>query len=463
MLSVVGITKKFNTLNLKILNQSNLIKKNSNNLRLSLKIYNKTNMLSTTNSNKNEETNKETTTIPVMSEENYSFATRAIHVGQEPDPVTGAVIPPISLATTFKQKAAGVHTGYEYSRTGNPTRNSFEKAVASLECAKYGCAFSSGSSTTAAIINLLKAGDHVISIDDVYGGTNRFLNRVASTQGIESSFVDLSDPNILKDAIKENTKLLWIETPTNPTMKIVDVEAIVKIVKSINKDIIVVVDNTFMSPYFQNPLTLGADICVNSISKYINGHSDVIMGIALTNDKELIDRLHFIQNAVGAIPSPFDCWLANRGLKTLAIRMRQHEKNAMAVAKFLEAHPLVEAVYYPGLESHKQHELAKKQMKGFGAMMSVRIKGNLDTSNKFLSSLKLFTLAESLGGVESLCELPCIMTHAAVSPEERAKLGITDTLIRVSVGIEETEDLIKDLDQALKIANEVTNKKRKMN
>jgi len=463
MLSVVGITKKFNTLNLKILNQSNLIKKNSNNLRLSLKIYNKTNMLSTTNSNKNEETNKETTTIPVMSEENYSFATRAIHVGQEPDPVTGAVIPPISLATTFKQKAAGVHTGYEYSRTGNPTRNSFEKAVASLECAKYGCAFSSGSSTTAAIINLLKAGDHVISIDDVYGGTNRFLNRVASTQGIESSFVDLSDPNILKDAIKENTKLLWIETPTNPTMKIVDVEAIVKIVKSINKDIIVVVDNTFMSPYFQNPLTLGADICVNSISKYINGHSDVIMGIALTNDKELIDRLHFIQNAVGAIPSPFDCWLSNRGLKTLAIRMRQHEKNAMAVAKFLEAHPLVEAVYYPGLESHKQHELAKKQMKGFGAMMSVRIKGNLDTSNKFLSSLKLFTLAESLGGVESLCELPCIMTHAAVSPEERAKLGITDTLIRVSVGIEETEDLIKDLDQALKIANEVTNKKRKMN
>lgn len=246
-------------------------------------------------------------------------------------------------------------------------------------------------------------------------------------------------------------------------MKIVDIEAIVKVVKSINSEIIVVVDNTFMSPYFQNPITLGADICVNSISKYINGHSDVIMGIALTNNKEINDRLHFIQNAVGAIPSPFDCWLANRGLKTLAVRMRQHEKNALAIAKFLEAHPLVEAVYYPGLESHKQHELAKKQMKGFGAMMSIRIKGNLDTSNKFLSSLKIFTLAESLGGVESLCELPCIMTHAAVSPEERAKLGITDTLIRLSVGIEETEDIINDLDQALKLANETVNKKRKIN
>jgi len=398
-----------------------------------------------------------------MSPENYGFATRAIHVGQDPDPVTGAVIPPLSLATTFKQSAAGVHTGFEYSRTGNPTRNGFEKAVASLECAKYGIAFSSGSSTTAAIINLLKAGDHVVSIDDVYGGTNRFLSRVANTQGIETSFVDLTDPKILNTTIKANTKLVWIETPTNPTMKMVDIKAIVKIVKEINKDIIIVVDNTFMSPYFQNPMTLGADICVNSISKYINGHSDVIMGIAVTNSKELSDRLRFIQNSVGAIPSPFDCWLANRGLKTLAIRMRQHEKNAMAVAKFLEAHPLVEAVYYPGLESHKQHELAKKQMKGFGAMMSVRIKGNLDTSNKFLSSLKLFTLAESLGGVESLCELPCIMTHAAVSPEERAKLGITDTLIRLSVGIEDTEDIINDLDQALNIANETVNKKRKIN
>jgi len=398
-----------------------------------------------------------------MSQENYGFSTRAIHVGQNPDPVTGAVIPPLSLSTTFKQSAAGVHTGFEYSRTGNPTRNGFEKAVASLECAKYGIAFSSGSSTTAAIINLLKAGDHVISIDDVYGGTNRFLSRVANTQGIETSFVDLTDPNILKNTIKSNTKLVWIETPTNPTMKMVDIEAIVKTVKSINKDIIVVVDNTFMSPYFQNPMTFGADICVNSISKYINGHSDVIMGIAVTNSEELNDRLHFIQNSVGAIPSPFDCYLANRGVKTLAVRMKQHEKNAMAVAKFLETHPLVEAVYYPGLESHPQHELAKKQMKGFGAMMSIRIKGNLDTSNKFLSSLKIFTLAESLGGVECLCELPCIMTHAAVPPEQRAKLGITDTLIRLSVGIEDTEDIINDLDQALKIANETVNKKRKIN
>jgi len=458
MLSVVGVSKNLNYLKFNFFSQSNLIKKN-NSLKLSLKLYNKKNMLSTKKSTQLNETE----TVPDMSEENYSFATRAIHVGQEPDPVTGAVIPPISLATTFKQKSAGVHTGFEYSRTGNPTRNNFEKAVASLECAKYGCAFSSGSATTAAIINLLKAGDHVISIDDVYGGTNRFLNRVANTQGIEASFIDLSDPNILKTSIKSNTKLIWIESPTNPTMKIVDIKAIIKVAKEINKDIIVVVDNTFMSPYFQNPITLGADICVNSISKYINGHSDVIMGIALTNSKELIDRLHFIQNSVGAIPSPFDCWLANRGLKTLAVRMRQHEKNAMAVAKFLEEHPLVEAVYYPGLESHKQHELAKKQMKGFGAMMSVRIKGDLDTSNKFLSSLKIFTLAESLGGVECLCELPCIMTHAAVPPEQRAKLGITDTLIRLSVGIEETEDIINDLDQALKIANETVKKKRKIN
>ncbi|ORX54226.1 hypothetical protein BCR36DRAFT_581857 [Piromyces finnis] len=398
-----------------------------------------------------------------MSEENFGFATRAIHVGQEPDPVTGAVIPALSLATTFKQSAAGVHTGFEYSRTGNPTRNGFEKAVASLECAKYGIAFSSGSATTAAIINLLKSGDHVISIDDVYGGTNRFLSRVANTQGIETSFIDISDSELLKSTIKSNTKLIWIETPTNPTMKMVDIEAIVKTVKSINNEIIVVVDNTFMSPYFQNPITFGADICVNSISKYINGHSDVIMGIAVTNNEKINERLHFIQNSVGAIPSPFDCYLANRGVKTLAVRMRQHEKNALAVAKFLEAHPLVEEVYYPGLESHPQHELAKKQMKGFGAMMSIRIKGNLDTSNKFLSSLKIFTLAESLGGVECLCELPCVMTHAAVPPEQRAKLGITDTLIRLSVGIEETEDIINDLDQALKLANEVSNKKRKMN
>jgi len=425
-------------------------------------IYNNKNMLSTSKSNTEQNTEQNESTITNMTERTFGFATRAIHVGQEPDPVTGAVIPALSLATTFKQSAAGVHTGFEYSRTGNPTRNGFEKAVASLENAKYGIAFSSGSATTAAIINLLKAGDHVISIDDVYGGTNRFLNRVANTQGIETSFIDVSDTELLKATIKSNTKLIWIETPTNPTMKMVDIQAIVNTVKGINKDIIIVVDNTFMSPYFQNPMDFGADICVNSISKYINGHSDVIMGIAVTNSEELNERLHFIQNSVGAIPSPFDCYLANRGVKTLAVRMRQHEKNALAVAKFLEAHPLVEAVYYPGLESHPQHELAKKQMKGFGAMMSIRIKGNLDTSNKFLSSLKIFTLAESLGGVECLCELPCIMTHAAVPPEQRAKLGITDTLIRLSVGIEETEDIINDLDQALKIANETVNKKRKI-
>lgn len=391
----------------------------------------------------------------------YEFATRAIHAGQEPDAITGSVIPYINLSTTFKQSAAGVHTGFEYSRTGNPTRNRFEEAVASLECAKYGIAFASGSSTTAAVINLLDSGDHVISVDDVYGGTNRFLTKVANHQGIETSFVDLIDPQNIKTAIKENTKLVWIETPTNPTMKLADIKAISEIIKNTNEKIILVVDNTFMSPYFQNPLNLGADIVVHSVSKYINGHSDTVMGIALTNSDELNTRLHFIQNSVGAIPSPFDCWLANRGLKTLPLRMRQHEKNAKAIAEYLEKSPMVDSVNYPGLKSHKQHELAKRQCKGFSGMISFNIKGDLDTSNKFLSNLKLFTLAESLGGVESLCELPAVMTHAAVSPEQRKKLGISDTLIRMSVGIEDTEDLIKDIENALKIATSASNKRRK--
>ncbi|ORX84571.1 hypothetical protein K493DRAFT_320095 [Basidiobolus meristosporus CBS 931.73] len=378
------------------------------------------------------------------------FGTLAIHTGQEPDGVTGAVIPPISLSTTFAQSAAGVHSGYEYSRAGNPTRHSFEQAVAALEKGNFGLAFSSGSATTATIAHLLPAGSHVVLVNDVYGGTYRYFTKVATVTGIEHTFVDLVNPDNIKSALRENTKLVWIETPTNPTLRLVDIEAIAKYAHEAGA--ILVVDNTFMSPYFQNPLTLGADIVVHSGTKYLNGHSDVVIGVAVLKDEELYTKLKFLQNAIGATPSPFDCFLANRGLKTLHVRMKQHAENAMAVAKALEASDKVEEVIYPGLKSHKQHELAKKQTAGFGGMVSFRIKGNLDNSNKFLQTLKVFTLAESLGGVESLAELPSVMTHGAVSAEDRAKLGITDTLIRLSVGIEDTEDLVNDVKRALEAA-----------
>ncbi|KAF7732477.1 hypothetical protein EC973_003222 [Apophysomyces ossiformis] len=375
------------------------------------------------------------------------FGTRAIHAGQDPDPVTGAVIPPLSLSTTFKQSAAGVHTGYEYSRSGNPTRHNFETAVAALEGGKYGLAFASGSSVTATILATLHSGSHLISVNDVYGGTYRYFTKVAIHNGVEATFVNLSDAANIKPHFRPNTKLVWVESPTNPTLRIIDIRAIAEYAHA--HGALLVVDNTFMSPYFQNPLALGADIVVHSVTKYINGHSDVVMGVAVTSDEAVYEKLKFMQNSMGAVPSAFDSYLARRGLMTLEIRMQRHEENAKAIAAFLEKNEHIEEVIYPGLPSHPQHELAKRQQSGFGGMVSFRIKGNLDNVNKLLGSLQYITLAESLGGVESLIEVPAIMTHGAVSPEDRAKLGITDTLVRMSVGIETQEDLIKDLQQAL--------------
>lgn len=384
-----------------------------------------------------------------MEAKSTGFATLAVHAGQEPDPSTGAVIPPISLSTTFAQAAPGVHKGYEYSRSGNPTRRNFETAVAALENGSFGLAFASGSVTTATVASLLPAGSHLISVNDVYGGTFRYFTKVASMHGVESSFIDLANPQNLVSAIRPNTRMVWIETPTNPTLKLVDIRAISDIIKQ-HPDIVLVVDNTFMSPYFQRPLDLGADIVVHSVTKYLNGHSDVVMGMAVTRSQALYDKLKFLQNSIGGVPSPFDCFLANRGLKTLHLRMKQHAENAMKVAQFLESSPLVDSVIYPGLPSHPQHELAKRQQLGFGGMLSFRIKNaTIAESNKFLSNLRVFALAESLGGIESLAELPVIMTHASVAPELRAELGITESLIRMSIGIEDANDLIADIDQAL--------------
>ncbi|XP_045624194.2 cystathionine gamma-lyase [Procambarus clarkii] len=391
-----------------------------------------------------------------MSESGYkkndpSFSSRAIHEGNEPEQWNHlAVVPPISMSTTFKQGGPAEFKFYEYGRSGNPTRSVLEKCLASTENAKHGLTFSSGLAATTTITHLLSAGDHMISMDDLYGGTNRYFRRVASRMGIEVDFVDAVDPKNVEAAFKPNTKMVWIETPTNPTMKIVDIAAVAAIVKKHTKSFLAV-DNTFMSPYFQRPLDLGADMVMHSVTKYINGHTDVIMGAVCTNRDDLHDELRFLQNAIGPVPSPFDCYLVNRSLKTLALRMEQHMKNGLAVAKFLETHPCVEKVLHPGLPSHPQHELSKRQCFGQSGMLSFYIKGNdLETSKKFFKQLKVFTLAESLGGYESLCELPSLMTHASVPEEDRKKLGITDGLIRVSCGLEGTEDLIKDLDQALK-------------
>jgi len=384
-----------------------------------------------------------------LLQKEFGFGTRTIHIGQEPDPSTGAVIPPISLSTTYKQSAVGVHKGYEYSRSDNPNRSAFEETISSLEKGKYALAFSSGSAVTATIVTSIGTNGHIISVDDVYGGTNRYFNKVAGTQGIEVTFVNLNDPKNIEDAFKHNTKIVWIETPTNPTLRLVDIRAIANITHQHNA--ILVVDNTFMSPYFQNPLELGADIVVHSVTKYINGHSDVVMGVAIMNDEEIYNKIKFLQNAIGAIPSSFDSWLASRGLKTLHLRMRQHQENAIKIAKFLEKNDKVEQVIYPGLESHPQHLLAKKQARGFGGMLSFKIKGGFEEANAFLQNIKIFTLAESLGGVESLAEHPAKMTHAGLSQEHRNAVGVTDNLIRLSVGIEDVDDLLKDIQQALDI------------
>ncbi|XP_030311509.1 cystathionine gamma-lyase isoform X2 [Calypte anna] len=348
------------------------------------------------------------------------FATQAIHAGQEPEQWrSAAMVPPISLSTTFKQQGPGQHTGYEYSRSGNPTRNCLEKAVAVLDGAKY-C-------------------------------TNRYFRQVAMKMGLDVVFVDCTKMECLEAAITPKTKLVWVETPTNPTLKVIDIKACADVVHK-HKDVLLVVDNTFMSAYFQRPLSLGADICMYSATKYMNGHSDVVMGLVSVNCEELYQRLKFLQNSLGAVPSPFDCYMCNRGLKTLQIRMKQHFHNALAAARFLESDSRVEKVIFPGLPSHPQHELFKRQCTGCPGMVTFYIKGGLEHAATFLKSLKVFTLAESLGGYESLAEHPAIMTHASVPKEDREALGITDTLIRLSVGLEDEEDLVGDLDQALTAA-----------
>ncbi|XP_060087999.1 cystathionine gamma-lyase [Heteronotia binoei] len=380
------------------------------------------------------------------------FATQAIHVGQEPEQWKSmAVVPPISLSTTFKQRAPGEHCGFEYSRCGNPTRDCLEKAVAALDGAKYCLAFASGLAATLNIAHLLKAGDTIVCTDDVYGGTNRYFRTIASELGLKAIFVDCTKLECLEAAITPETKLVWIETPTNPTMKVIDIQGCAKIVHK-HKGVLLAVDNTFMSAYFQRPLSLGADICMYSATKYMNGHTDVVMGLVSVNNSDLYERLKFLQYALGAVPSPFDAYLCNRGLKTLSIRMKQHFHNALVVAKYLESDPRVEKVLFPGLTSHPQYELMKRQSTGCPGMISFYIKGNLEHATTFLKNLKLFALAESLGGYESLAEHPALMTHASIPKAEREALGISDTLIRMSIGLEDCEDLLEDLDQALKAA-----------
>ena len=378
----------------------------------------------------------------------YGFETRAIHAGQEPDPTTGAIMTPIYMTSTFVQSSPGVHQGYDYSRAGNPTRTAYENCLANLESGKYGIAFASGCAATATITHLLKQGDHVVCFDDVYGGTFRLFDKVMSNFGIEFTYVDLQDLNKLQEAIRPNTKLIWIETPTNPLLKICDIEAIAKIAKA--KKILTAVDNTFMSPYFQRPLELGADMVVHSTTKYINGHSDIIGGAIVVSRDDLAEKLYFLQKSIGAVPGNFDSYICMRSLKTLAVRMQAHDQNGRGLARFLEDHPAVERVIYPGLESHPQYALAKKQMHGFGGMITFFMKGGLKAAKSVLENVRVFALAESLGGVESLIEHPGIMTHASVPEEQRKRLGIDDSLIRISAGIERLDDLIWDLDSAFK-------------
>ncbi len=378
--------------------------------------------------------------------ENLGFSTRAIHAGQEPDPTTGAIMTPVYLTSTYVQESPGVHKGWEYSRTHNPTRKAYENCMASLEGGKHGFAFASGCAATTTILHLLKQGDHVIAGDDMYGGTFRLFDKVLKNNGIEFSYIDLTKAENFKNAVKPNTKLVWLETPTNPTLKLVDIKAIALV--AAQKGIITVVDNTFMSPYFQRPLALGADIVVHSATKYIGGHSDVVGGIAVTNRSDLAEKLAFLSNSMGGIGSAFDAFLCLRSLKTLPLRMKAHEKNAIAIADFLESHAKVAKVIYPGLKSHPQHTLAKEQMLGMGGMITFLIKGGLPAARTFLESVNVFALAESLGGVESLIEHPAIMTHASVPAEMRKALGIDDSLIRLSVGVEDLEDLLQDLKQA---------------
>ena len=383
-----------------------------------------------------------------MEPQNSGFATRAIHAGQNPDPATGATIVPIYQTSTYTQQAPGQHKGYEYSRTANPTRTALEECVASLEGARYGLAFASGLAATTATLSILSPGDHVVAGDDLYGGTYRLFDKVLPRQaGLDFTYADTTDPASVEKALRPGTKLLWLETPTNPMLTLSDVAALSEMAHE--RDAVVAVDNTFASPYFQNPLTLGADIVVHSTTKYMGGHSDVIGGAVATSDEVYHERIKFYQNAAGAVPGPFDSWIVLRGLKTLAVRMRQHEENALAVARFLQDHPEVETVNYPGLPSHPQHDLAKRQMSGFSGMVSFTLKGGAEAAYAAVQKTELFHFAESLGGVESLITHPATMTHAAIPKEQREARGVTDGLMRLSVGIEDKDDLIADLDQAI--------------
>ncbi len=376
------------------------------------------------------------------------FATKAIHAGQEPDPSTGAVMTPIFQTSTYAQEGLGEHKGFEYSRTGNPTRKVLEDCMAALESGRYGLAFASGMAAESAILSLLSSGDHIVSCDDLYGGTYRIFEKVLRRYSIETSYVPASS-NLAtyEQAIQPNTKLIWLETPTNPLLGIIDIRAIAGMAHQHN--LLVVVDNTFASPYFQQPLKLGADIVVHSTTKYINGHSDVIGGAIVLNNQEVYESIKFYQNAAGGVPAPFDSWLTLRGIKTLAVRMRQHEENASSVAKFLAEHPRVAKVYYPGLATHPDHELAKRQMSGFGGMVSFQYKGTYTDTAQLVRRFKVFALAESLGGVESLVCHPASMTHGSIPREIRESRGLTDTLLRLSVGIEDIADILEDLQQAL--------------
>ena len=376
------------------------------------------------------------------------FETKAIHAGQEPDPTTGAIMTPISVSSTYVQESPGVHKGYHYSRSINPTRKALESCIAELEGGLVGFAFSSGMAATSTVLEILNTGDHVIAMDDLYGGTYRLFENVRKrSAGLEFTFTDLSNFSNLETALRPNTKMIWVESPTNPLLKIVDLKAVSEFAKKHN--IIAVCDNTFCSPYLQKPLDIGFDIVVHSATKYLNGHSDVVGGVAVSSDESLAEQLAYLANAIGSIMSPFDSFLVLRSLKTLAVRMERHCKNAVQIAHFLEQHPAIEKVYYPGLPSHPQHQIALKQMSGFGGMISVVVKGGLKNATSFLERTKLFSLAESLGGVESLIEHPAIMTHASVPEEIRNEIGVVDGLVRLSVGIETLEDLLADLDAAL--------------
>ncbi|MDQ7054174.1 MAG: PLP-dependent aspartate aminotransferase family protein [candidate division KSB1 bacterium] len=381
------------------------------------------------------------------------FSTDAVHAGQTPDPRTGAVIMPLFQTSTYAQSGPGEHTGYEYGRTQNPTREALEQNIAALESGKHGFAFASGMAAINTVAQLLKAGDHVIATENVYGGTYRFFTKIMENFGLRMSWVDTSDLDAVRAAWRPETRMVFVETPTNPMLVLSDIEQIARLTHE--RDALLVVDNTFLSPYFQRPLELGADLVLHSTTKYINGHSDVIGGVVVTGRDDLAERLAFLQNAAGGVPSPFDCWLVLRATKTLALRMRAHAENALRIAKFLVEHPRVERVLYPHLPSHPQHELALRQQKtpygdsGSGGMVTFFVP-DFATAQNVMRKLRLFTVAESLGGVESLACHPASMTHASVPPDMRAKIGITDGLIRLSVGIEDAEDLIADLDQALR-------------